>query len=259
MTPSTRRNFLVTSAAGAAGLAAASLTGSARADHHATPADAAGPITLKQGATVLLQGDSITDAGRDKSKQDTANDFAMLGNGYAKLIAYHLLSRYPDKQLQIYNRGISGHKVPQLDGRWDRDCIDLAPDLVSILIGVNDMWHKMNGRYDGTIEQYGEQLDALIARTKAALPDSQLVICEPFALRCGAINDTWFPEFDERRAKAKESAQKAGAVFVPFQTMFDDAVEAGSAPAFWAKDGVHPSAQGQSLMAMRWLGETGLA
>lgn len=249
-----RRSFIAGSAAGAAALAAASIPGTVVADDHQTKG-----ITLKQGATVLLQGDSITDAGRSRPTQDTANDFAMLGNGYAKLIAYHLLSRYPDKQLKIYNRGISGHKVPDLDKRWDKDAISLKPDVLSILIGVNDMWHKMNGRYDGTPESYETGYKELLKRTKDALPETTIVVCEPFALRCGAVKDNWFPEFDQRRAGAKAAAQSVGAVFVPFQTMFDHAVEAGSEPNVWAGDGVHPSAQGAALMAMRWLGETGLA
>ena len=260
--PITRREMLaatVTSATAGAALAAAgcvSLT-QATADE-TTPA--AQPIIdqLPDNATIMLQGDSITDSGRNKQNQDTANDFAMLGNGYAKLIAYHLLSRYPDKGLQIYNRGISGNKVPDLDARWDRDCIDLAPDMVSILIGVNDIWHRIKNRYDGTAAQYGDQLAALLARTKQALPDTKLVVCEMFVLRCGAVNDNWFPDFEDRRALCEQVAGDSGAIFVPFQSMFDAAVEAGSAPNVWVRDGVHPSARGAALMAMRWMSETGL-
>ncbi|MFI4861922.1 MAG: SGNH/GDSL hydrolase family protein [Phycisphaerales bacterium JB063] len=259
----TRREMLaatVTSAGAGAALAAAGCASLTPANADTKQGAGSKPMIdqLPDNATILLQGDSITDAGRSRAAQDTANDFAMLGNGYAKLIAYHLLSRYPDKGLSIYNRGISGHKVPDLDARWDRDAIDLQPDLVSILIGVNDIWHKLNGNYDGTAEQYGEQLAALLARTKDALPDAKLVVCEPFVLRCGAVNDGWFPEFDERRALCKQAADQAGAVFVPFQSMFDHAVAAGSEPNVWAGDGVHPSGQGAALMAMRWMSETGL-
>lgn len=258
--PMTRREMLAATVSTAGAGAALAAMGGSAPNAQAQDAAAHQPMIdqLPDNATILLQGDSITDAGRSRQTQDTANDFAMLGNGYAKLIAYHLLARYPEKQLQIYNRGISGHKVPDLDNRWDRDCIDLAPDLVSILIGVNDIWHKLNGNYDGTAEQYGEQLAALLARTKEALPNAKLVVCEPFVLRCGAVNDNWFPDFDNRRALCRQAAEEAGAVFVPFQSMFDEAVEAGSRPNFWAGDGVHPSAQGAALMATRWVHETGL-
>lgn len=260
--PMTRRAMLAATMSTAGAGAALAATGCASLSKSNADQPVSEPTMIDQlpdNATILLQGDSITDASRSRAAQDTANDFAMLGNGYAKLIAYHLLARYPDKGLQFYNRGISGHKVPDLDARWDRDCIDLAPDLVSILIGVNDIWHKLNGNYDGTAEQYGDQLAALLARTQAALPDAKLVVCEPFVLRCGAVNDGWFPEFDERRAYCKQASDAAGAIFVPFQSMFDNAVAAGSAPNVWAGDGVHPSAQGAALMAMRWIGATGLA
>ena len=84
------------------------------------------------------------------------------------------------------------------------------------------------------------------------LPDTTLVICEPFALRCGAVKDTWFPDFDVRKGYAKEVAEGAGALWVPFQDMFDQAIAEGSAPERWAKDGVHPTADGHGLMAKTW-------
>ena len=254
----TRRAMLTGTAATTAALAITNLPGQANAHPHVM-ASVKPAITLKKGAVVLMQGDSITDAGRDKKNADNYNDFKVLGNGYAKLIAYHLLTVHADKELKIYNRGISGHKVPDLDKRWDKDCIDLKPDVLSILIGVNDMWHKMNGRYEGTPESYETGYKALLKRTKDALPDVQIVVCEPFALRCGAVNDNWFPEWDQRVAGAKAAADSVGALFVPFEQMFKDALAAGSPPAHWGKDGVHPSGHGQGLMASRWLSETGLA
>jgi lysophospholipase L1-like esterase len=123
---------------------------------------------------------------------------------------------------------------------------------LSILIGVNDIWHKLNGKYDGTVEVYERDYRALLERTRQALPNIKLVICEPFVLRCGAVNDTWFPLFDEYRAAARRVADSFQATFVPFQSMFDEAVQLAP-PNHWAGDGVHPSAFGASLMAHNWL------
>lgn len=199
--------------------------------------------------TVLFQGDSITDAGRKRDVTE-ANDQLALGNGYAWFAAAAMLTA-GDADLRVYNRGISGNKVFQLRDRWQQDCLDLKPDLVSILIGVNDIWHKRNGNYDGTVEIYERDYDALLQRTRDALPGVRLVVCEPFVLRCGAVDDSWFPEFDTYRAAARRVADKHGATFVPFQQMFDDAL--ALAPAeHWAKDGVHPSAAGAALMAQTW-------
>lgn len=203
--------------------------------------------TIAKNATVLFQGDSITDAGRSKKGVLPANDKAAMGNGYAWLAACQLLVDRPDDGLKIFNRGISGHKVPQLAARWDRDCIDMKPDVLSILIGVNDIWHGINGKYDGTPESYETGYLALIERTKTTLPDVQLVICEPFVLKCGAVNDNWFPTFDQYRASAKKVATEFGAIFVPFHTTFETACR--FAPA---KDGVHPSSSGAALMAHTW-------
>lgn len=212
---------------------------------------------LTQNDVILFQGDSITDAGRDK-KSAAANNFNALGRGYANMITSSLLGEYAPLGLQCYNRGISGHKVPDLQGRWQADTIDLKPAVLSILIGVNDIWHKLNGKYTGTVADYETGFTQLLADTRAALPETKLVICEPFVLRCGAINDTWFPEFDQRRAVAKRVAKAAGTTWVPFQTMFDDAISDSTPPAYWAGDGVHPTMAGHALMAETWLDVTGL-
>lgn len=217
-----------------------------------TTAGAAEKIDLHQGATILFQGDSITDAGRDRERQDQPNDGRSLGRGYPFLLAGEILRDHRSLDLNIYNRGISGNKVPDLDARWQADCLDLKPSLLSILIGVNDIWHKLNGRYDGTVESYEKGFAALVRRTRDALPRLNLIICEPFVLRCGAVNEKWFPEFDERRAAAARVAKGAGALWVPFQSMFDKAVAAGTKPEYWAADGVHPSVAGHALMAKTW-------
>lgn len=218
----------------------------------------AAEVKLKAGDTLLFQGDSITDAGRDRKTEGNANNPSMLGRGYPFHLAGQILADHASLGLNIFNRGISGNKVPDLADRWEKDCLDLKPSLLSILIGVNDIWHKLNGKYDGTPETYRDGFMALIQRTREALPDITLVICEPFVLRCGAINDTWYPEFETRRAFAAEVAKAAGAIWVPFQEKFDEAVKAGTEPAYWAADGVHPSQAGHALMAKVWREAVGI-
>jgi len=246
VSPISRRQFAAASAAGVTALAAAQ-TIAAEAQSDAAPKQS----LIELGAVILFQGDSITDAGRSREQADVANEQPGLGNGYAWLAASQLLVDRPDDKLTIFNRGISGNKVFQLAERWQTDALNLKPDVLSILIGVNDIWHKLNGQYDGTVEVYEKDYLALVKRTKEALPDVSLVICEPFALRCGAVNSTWFPEFDDYRAAAKRVADEAGAVFVPFQEMFDRAAKLAP-PERWAKDGVHPTADGAALMAHTW-------
>lgn len=207
---------------------------------------------LKKGDTILFQGDSITDAGRDK-EMELPNVRQSFGPGYAFLAASSLLHDYPELKLTIYNRGISGNKVYQLAERWQKDCLDLKPNIVSILIGVNDYWHMRNGKYNGTIQVYENDYRALIQRTKKQLPDVKLVICEPFALLgTSAVDETWLEPMKEYQITAKKIAKEFNAVWVPFQKVFDEAVK--KAPStYWTTDGVHPSMAGSQLMANTWL------
>ncbi len=200
---------------------------------------------------VLFQGDSITDMGRSRDETG-ANQQPGLGKGYAWFAAAELLVGRPDDGLKIYNRGVSGNKVYQLAERWQADCLDIKPNVLSILIGVNDLWHTLDGKYNGTVQKYETDYRALLQRTRAALPKVKLLICEPFVLRCGAVNDRWFPEFDNYRAAARRVAESFHAAFLPFQTMFDEAVKYAP-PSHWASDGVHPTPDGASLMAYNWL------
>ncbi|MDR1406868.1 MAG: SGNH/GDSL hydrolase family protein [Tannerella sp.] len=214
--------------------------------------------SLKQDSVILFQGDSITDAGR-KRDATVCNTFDMLGPGYTLLAATQLMKSHADKQPKIYNRGISGNKVFQLRERWETDTLAFMPDVLSILIGVNDFWHTLSSGYRGTVEVYDNDLRNLLKYTKEKLPHVQLVLCEPFAVKGGSAIDEprWFPFFDEYRTSLKKIAEDFGAVFVPFQSAFDAAVKL--APArYWSGDGVHPDLPGRQLMADVWLEATGL-
>ena len=209
-------------------------------------------VKLNKGDVILFQGDSITDSGRkrDDTKYNTPGN---LGNGYPVHAAAEMLLDQAGKELKIYNKGISGNKVYQLAERWEKDCLELKPTVLSILIGVNDYWHKHNGKYDGTVEVYKRDLKALLERTRKALPEIKFIIGEPFAVRgVRAVDDTWYPEFDAYRAAAKEIAKEFNAVFIPYQKVFDEAVKIAPA-VYWTNDGVHTTLAGAKLMAQAWL------
>lgn len=206
---------------------------------------------LEPKDVILFQGDSITDANRNV--EATGPNLASgLGDGYPRFIAARMLADRPADGLAFLNRGISGHKVPQLAERWDEDTIDLAPNVLSILIGVNDIWHALNGGYSGTLADYEDGYHELLNRTRQELPEVKLVICEPFVLRTGAVDERWFPAFDGFRRVAREQAGIFGAAFVPFQELFDEAASRAK-PEYWLSDGVHPTMQGHQLMADAWL------
>lgn len=206
---------------------------------------------IPRNGTVLFQGDSITDAGREKEKQ-LPNNADSFGKGYAFIAGAGLLDLFSHRNISVYNRGISGNKVYQLAARWQKDCFDLKPDLLSILIGINDYWHMRNGKYDGTVERYETDYRKLLTLTKETLPNINLVICQPFALPgTSAVDDTWTEPVKAYQDAAYRLSKEFNAAWVPFQKVFDEAIK--RAPAkYWAADGVHPTLAGAHLMASAW-------
>lgn len=230
--------------------AAAALAGLPGIPAAASPAGSR--VRLRPDDIVLFQGDSITDWGRDKTK-DGPNASGALGGGYPLVTTAELLRRYPGLHLQVYNRGISGHKVYQLADRWDTDCLALKPTVLSILVGVNDYWHTLTHGYNGTLQTYRDDYHKLLDRTVKVLPGVRLIILEPYAVKgVKAVDDSWFPAFDGYRQAAAEVAHAFGATFIPLQAIFDKAQS--KAPAsYWTIDGVHPSVAGEGLIAQAWL------
>lgn len=206
---------------------------------------------LKKGDVVLFQGDSITDAGRKKDLA-MANDSEALGKSYAAMIAGELLAEYPDLGLQCYNRGISGNKVPDLASRWEADAIALKPAILSIHIGVNDLWHTVafGSKYKGTIEDYETGYRELIKRSQKEIPGVRIIVCEPFELR------DW-PALDPYRAVARKLADEMKLTFVPFHSMFKEAAKTID-KKFWAGDGIHPTIPGHTLMRKAWRQAVGI-
>lgn len=244
-----RRNFLMKSAAGATALASIPAIVSATIPKKEKKSKF---LVFEKENTVLFQGDSITDAGRDK-ENELPNNPKSFGHGYAFLAASVLLNKLPEKNLTVYNRGISGNKVYQLAERWQKDCLDLKPDVLSILIGINDYWHFRNGKYDGTVEVYENDYRRLIQSTMEKLPNIKLVICQPFAvINTSAVDETWVAPVKSFQLAAKKIADEFNGIWIPFQEVFDEAVK--HAPAtYWTGDGVHPAMPGAQLMAEAWL------
>lgn len=207
--------------------------------------------TASTGITVLFQGDSITDAGRDRSNY-YANAAPGMGGGYVRHIVTHLLGKNPDNRYRFYNRGISANKVFQLSNRWGDDCLNLRPDVLSILIGVNDFWHTLTRNYEGTVDVYEADYRQLLDRTLAEMPDVKIIIGEPFAVKGGSAIDHRWEAFQAYREAAGRIAADYDAVFVPYDAVFAAALK--QAPEdYWCPDGVHPSMAGCYLMKEAWL------
>ncbi|RZM28020.1 MAG: lysophospholipase [Pedobacter sp.] len=209
-------------------------------------------IKFKDNAVILFQGDSITDGGRDRENQGY-NNLAALGNGYVSLIAAQLLYSKPTKNLKIFNRGISGNKVYQLAERWEKDCLAIKPDILTVMIGVNDFWHTLTNGYTGTAKTYRDDYIKLLTRTKDNFPDLHLIVMEPFGLKgVKAVDDKWYPSFLEYQQITKEVAGHFNAAYIPLQDIFNQAAKTAE-PAFWTRDGVHPTIPGSAIISRAWL------
>jgi lysophospholipase L1-like esterase len=216
-------------------------------------------MIIQPGSTILFQGDSITDAGRMRDFNDNpipANHDAAMGRGYAAMIAASLLADRPQDGLQFHNRGISGDRIKNMRDRWQQDCLEIKPDILSILIGINDTWHGVakGTPEDGVgLEPFNQILRELIQTTRDTLPGTTIVLCDPFTTEAGPVLQLDFhPDIDERRAIVQEIARDEQLILVPFQAMFDKLCDQAP-PAYWAGDGVHPTMAGHKMMARYWL------
>ena len=200
--------------------------------------------------TILFQGDSITDCNRETG----------LGKGYPMLVTAQLGFENPE-QYTFVNRGVSGSRIVNLYSRIKQGIINLKPDYMSILIGVNDVWHEFDFQDGVDAEKFEKMYCMLIEEIKEALPDIKIMILEPFCLRGVATDNTdkipnkwniFRSEVQKRAEKSKAVAEKYNLTFVPLQDKFDEAAKT-TENTYWTSDGVHPTTMGHELIKREWL------
>lgn len=201
---------------------------------------------------ILFQGDSITDSGRSREYDCYG------GYGYPTLIKAELGYEKPGEYV-FYNRGVSGNRVLDLYSRIVCDILNIKPDYMSILIGVNDVWHGFSGNGTG-LKRYEKVYNDLIADIKEELPDIKIIILGPFVLKgTGTVSEEDPQRWDifkngvtDMAEAAKRVAEKFSLPFVDLQEKFDEACK--KAPAdYWTVDGVHPTAMGHEIIKRVWL------
>lgn len=194
---------------------------------------------------VLFQGDSITDAGRDR------NDMHNLGNGYPKYAADFIKEKHPEIDFEFIDLGISGNQTKDLVARLQKDFLDINPDIVSILIGVNDTWHHAAEKdwiSDNLFEErYRTVLEAIKTETNA-----KIMILEPFLIP--VADKLYFREdLDPKIQIIRKLAREYADVFVPTDGLLASAY-IGNDPLSFAADGVHPTPKGAELIG-KWYAE----
>ncbi|MBQ6716948.1 MAG: SGNH/GDSL hydrolase family protein [Clostridia bacterium] len=195
--------------------------------------------------TILFQGDSITDAGRSRENDE------WYGHGYPMIVAAEIMHDYPG-EFKAINRGIGGNRIVDLYARMKSDILNLKPDYLTILIGVNDVWHDFLENPNGVSnEKFLKIYDMLIEEIQSELKDIKIYILEPFVLKGFATEDNWdaFRKGVYLRAEsARIIAEKHDLSFIPLQNTFDRLSQT-CPPAYWLIDGVHPSAAGHKVIA----------
>ena len=204
--------------------------------------------------TVLFQGDSITDCGRNNCGGAGYTNNG-LGPGYPSLIASRLQCDYPAKDIAFINKGISGNRIVDLYARWRIDGLNLNPDIISILIGVNDTWHEFGNHNGVDVPRYARFYRELLEWSKSTLPNVKFVLLEPFVAPGLVGKPEFVAEVAERAKVVKGLADEFGAIFLPLQGIFNDAFK--RAPEnHWTPDGVHPTPAGHQLITDAWLKAT---
>ena len=199
---------------------------------------------------ILFYGDSITDMGRHRELNEHGFGY---GVGYVNSVASTLKYENPEKY-EIINRGVSGNRIVDLYARIKIDVWNHNPDVISVLIGVNDVWHEIFHGNGVELDRFDKVYRMMLDDTKAKLPNVKFILCEPFVLP-GSVTDERYEEFCEVKkyaAVVKKIAEDYGAGFVSLQDKFDEAA-AKHGPKYYLYDGVHPDVAGGKLIAEEWL------
>lgn len=199
--------------------------------------------------TILFIGDSITDVGRSRHFDGD------LGNGFPFLIAGELMSRYPNADLKILNRGVSGDTLAQLKNRWEEDCLNLSPDLVTILIGVNDVWQSFEHRQtpsEAELDMFEKNYRYLL-KSLAQRTDAKVVLMEPFLLPYPKDRIEWRKQLDPRIQIVRRLAKDYHAILVPLDGLLNAKGIMSEYQTYTGIDGVHPTLTGHAAIAKAWL------
>ena len=195
---------------------------------------------------IVFQGDSITDTGRNRNSGERWN---ALGAGYPLFTAARILNDFPDREINFYNRGIGGDKVTDLLSRWRRDTINLRPDILTIFVGINDIWHEDLEGNGTDIDTYEECYRMLLKKAYDSNPDIKVILIEPYWAKAGVPHPEWPRLISERsRVIEKLASEFHVTAVVHTQDIIDEALTKRDG-FYWTYDGVHPSEAGHQLIA----------
>ncbi|MGC1375853.1 MAG: SGNH/GDSL hydrolase family protein [Anaerolineales bacterium] len=209
-------------------------------------------MKIQPNSKLVMIGDSITDCNRARPIAEAAS-WDSLGTGYVSLVNAFLTATTPQARIRVINMGIGGNTVADLAARWPSDVLDLKPDWLSVMIGVNDVWRQFDQRLQTethvSVDQYGKTLETLIRTTRPQLKG--LVLMTPFFIEPNRA-DPLRKMLDEYGAVVRELAGRHQAIFVDTQAALDN-ILTELHPMAMAADRVHPNMTGHMLLARAFL------
>ncbi len=204
---------------------------------------------LQPNSTILFQGDSITDCGRNRLEGHN------LGNGYVNLINYYIQQHLPDENITCLNRGIAGNRTGDLRKRWSRSTLSILEEVctLSLLVGVNDTWRRYDNGLITDIEEFTDNYRYLLDSVKSAKPAIEIILMSPFLLPTEPKQLEWNEDLVPKIEMVKELAREYDATYIPLQELFNQEITIEKPNCYWAYDGVHPTAKGHVLIAKEWI------
>jgi lysophospholipase L1-like esterase len=207
---------------------------------------------FQNGQTVLFQGDSTTDCGRDRE------DIASLGLGYPAKIAGIYRTLFPDVTVQFFNKGVSGDRVHNLIERYIDDILNIEPDFISIFIGINDVWRRYDSNDPSTLDAFRDHYEYLLKMIRSHMPDTKIMLIDPFVLNSLPDRASWREDLDPKIQVVREMAARYADHYLPLDGIMAANCTGRYTAKELAEDGVHPSDIGHAVIAEAYLKTLGI-
>lgn len=205
-------------------------------------------LNFDQEKTVILfQGDSITDCSRSYIRRKP------LGSGYVNLINYYLETHFPESEISSYNRGIYGNRTIDLKLRWRKDCLNIKPNILSLLVGINDTWRKYDRHLETSPKRFEQNYRYLLDTIKRKSPETKIILMSPFLLPVSEDQSLWFEDLNPKIDIVCKLAKEYDASYIPLQEIFNNLLTEETNASYWTHDGVHPTPIGHTVIAKEWL------